>query len=463
MLGFWGSALKTITIDENAQLASFPAQIFMFCRSLESFILPNNVISISSNSFWECNSLRTFSFGHNTKITTISEDAFYRCGFETFEVPSSVTQIGLNAFSECPNLKYFIFASNIDLKTISGGTFRGCTSLPTITIPKSVESLDPSAFQFCSKLFSINVPIDNSYYSSEEGIVYSKNRDRLVCCPCGKDRAFIKNYIIVIGSNSFYSCSYLLNLTFEDGCRLETIEDGTFYSCTALERVDMPTSLRTVQRSAFLGCSNLAIITFPDCSLCDLESDMIFAECRNLVVFSFGKFCALQHLGNQIFLNCVRLTNITIPANCTSIGDSAFENCESLSNVHFERNSQLHSLSQTSFIGCTSLINYTIPDSFSIISNMCFGGAPNIEIVNVFPDMSYSKISRNSFSSIHLRCFNIGPRTTIDLLEDYCFGNTYIEQFILSTPTKCCKTLNLIKFWTPWRNPDRASLESPSR
>ncbi|EAX97670.1 surface antigen BspA-like [Trichomonas vaginalis G3] len=424
-------SLETVSFHPDCPLNFEVSQIFQGCTNLKTINIPKNVQKITDRCFEGTTSLTNFVIEEGSKLSYIDQMAFSSSGITSISFPESLTFIGVNAFQFRRNLVAVTFPERVNLTTFGGGIFKSCTSLVTIRIPASVTLFDASSLVYCSNLVSINVSTENRNYVSYQGIVYTINKEKLVCCPGGRISALIYNYIIVIGSNALYGCEKLENLTFEDGCKLETIEDGTFFSCTSLLRVDLPTSLRTVKQNAFSGCTRLSIITFTDFALVNLDSDSIFSDCTSLTTFTFGKFCALSSFGNNIFKNCVSLTSINIPANCTTIGDNAFKNCRSLSNITFEFNSKISSLSNTAFEGCTSLTNYTVPDSYKDITSSCFGGAPSITTVNILPNLHINSIRRNAFSSFDLHFFNIGSNTRISYLEDSSFSNTNIETFSL--------------------------------
>lgn len=431
---FYSTPLTTITFDPDCPLSSIPSITFYLCTKLVSIEIPKNVLTMYDRCFYYTSSLKNVTFSEGSKLYYIDSQVFLQSSIALIILPSSLTSLGANCFSSCTKLVNVTFETGINLTTLGGGVFKSCTSLKNITIPASVTTFDASAFIYCTSLTDIIVESNNENYTSYNGIVYTKDKEKLVCCPGGKTTALVFNYILVIGSNAFYGCSKLQNLSFEDGCHLETIEDGTFYSCTALVRVDLPTSLQTVKQNAFQGCTKLAIITFPDYSLANLAADSIFADCSSLTTFTFGKYCALTAFGSNIFSNCVKLATIVIPANCSSIGDGAFSNCVALSNITFESNSHMTSLSNTAFSGCTALLNYTVPDSFTQINSSCFGGATAITIVNIAPGLSITKIASNAFSAFPLKYINFGKGTTVSKIDDSAFLNRLISSFQMDSP-----------------------------
>ncbi|MBE6592631.1 MAG: hypothetical protein E7642_01410 [Ruminococcaceae bacterium] len=69
---------------------------------------------------------------------------------------------------------------------IGNGAFENCKHLVSISIPESVTTIGVGVFRGCSSLVIISVESDNEIYSSSGGILYSKNKQRLICCPASR-------------------------------------------------------------------------------------------------------------------------------------------------------------------------------------------------------------------------------------------------------------------------------------
>lgn len=66
------------------------------------------------------------------------------------------------------------------VKSIEKYAFWYSFSVTSVTIPKSLESMDGNVFLNCTKLKEIKVSKNNQYFSSENGILYDKKKK--YCC-----------------------------------------------------------------------------------------------------------------------------------------------------------------------------------------------------------------------------------------------------------------------------------------
>ena len=171
-----------------------------------------------------------------------------------------VTVIGDYAFINCSNLTEITIPNSITRIDIDA--FLGCFSLGSIIIPDSVTSIGEGAFQSCASLTSIIVDSKNKNYTSENGILFNKDKTEICAYPVGK---FIKEYkipdsVISIGKSAFQGCIGLTNIAIPDG--VTNIGWGAFFDCSALTSITIPKSVTKIGNWAFNICHSLTDVYY---------------------------------------------------------------------------------------------------------------------------------------------------------------------------------------------------------
>ena len=148
--------LKNLDISE-VNITALPTRAFHASENVENLILPNTLTTIGSKMFAES----TLKFVIiPVGVTTIEQAAFEKCtALTSIEIPASVETIGDSAFMGCSKLATVTFEKGSQLKTIGGrygsGAFANCTALTAIEIPASVETIEATAFKRCSSLATV--------------------------------------------------------------------------------------------------------------------------------------------------------------------------------------------------------------------------------------------------------------------------------------------------------------------
>jgi hypothetical protein len=173
------------------------------------------------------------------------------------EIPKSVTNIGEDAFSGCRGLTNIDIPSSVT--SIGNYAFSNCDGLTSIEIPSSVTRMGNGAFIDCSGLTNINVATDNSVYTSENGVLYDKNKTKLICVPSVKKGKFeIPSSVTSIGYYAFYGCHGLTDIKIPS--RVTSIGAYAFDRCVGLTSIEIPSSVTSIGKKAFYGCENLEIV-----------------------------------------------------------------------------------------------------------------------------------------------------------------------------------------------------------
>lgn len=153
---------------------------------------------------------------------------------------------------EIPSITYAPGLRRCTIVQISRGVFESLHDTEVIRIPQTIDKLDWS-FWHCRKLKSIEVDNENKYYSSIDGVLYSKDHKVLYAYP-----------------NMHGSIYEVLE-------GVETIERFAFKDCDNIEIIMLPSTLKLIKLNAFYRAINLKKVVCA-CRIEDFVNEGFYGE-----------------------------------------------------------------------------------------------------------------------------------------------------------------------------------------
>ena len=199
--------------------------------------------------------------GKTYSVTSIGSSVFESCSeLTSVTIPNTVKSIGSRAFYDCEKLASITIPEQVT--TIGTSAFYACDELTSITIPKSVSKIETWAFDECDKLTEINVDSSNMYYSSENGVLFNKDKTELIRCPGGVTGTYtIPDGVTKIGFSAFNSCRDLTSIIMPN--TVISIENYAFDN-TGITSITIPNSVTSIGSDAFEYCSYLTSVVIPN-------------------------------------------------------------------------------------------------------------------------------------------------------------------------------------------------------
>ncbi len=172
--------------------------------------------------------------------------------------------------------------------------------------------------------------------------------------PWNPSNASSQNGDIVLPTRVYYDNDY-------QWYDVVAIGPHAYANCLNLNSVTIPTSITSIDSTAFQGCTGLTHVIF-DATNCTSMGDVnhpLFSTCTALTTITIG--ADVQTVPAYAFSNIPNLTTINYNAtSASSIPSSIFSGSTSITTINFEENIQTIKLSANTFSGCTNpiTINY---------------------------------------------------------------------------------------------------------
>lgn len=323
---FGGCAnLTSISIPNSVK--KIGATAFGGCTKMKCIDLPTYLKKIDDYTFNGCSELSSISIPKG--VCYIGKNAFSFSGLKSISLPNSVAEIGKSVFESCDSLQSITLSPS--LKKIGDKAFFKCANLSSIVIPKSVTEMGIQLFSDCPKLKKVTI-LGNISEIKEQSFSRCHNLTEVN----------LPKTLKSIGWNAFAECN-LPSVVLPDSLNLIYME--AFAGCN-MSSIRIPNSVTHIYKSAFQSCKNLKTIYLPNIPIqigeTAFENTQWFNKQKDGLVY-LGKTAytykgklrndtsiiikdGTLNIGDNCFINKMKVKSITLPNSVKTIGDFAFDN-----------------------------------------------------------------------------------------------------------------------------------------
>ena len=448
------SGLESITLGDGVQAVE---NAFHNCTALRRLILPDSLDSVSFHSFRNCGAVEEIRFpkGRFLAIGAVPQ-SFYPWG----QAPFFVDGVYYEPYFDYNDQTALVRVANVPKDQLPRTSFPG---IETIAIPPIVEKY---GFTYIVNQFWCNcaqfpdlhrlelpetivdirdtvpglreyvVDQNNREFASIDGILYSRDLRKLISVPRGtspakfvvrdgvelvaekalKDFHSVKEVVLgagvrEIGSHAFENCTSLRVVHFNSG--LEKIGSMAF-SNTALESVELPSSLKDVCQRPFSGGR-----PFHGCR--DLKEFKMAEEGGPLTAIGgvlYGKggrglvliYCPPGYEGRLV-----------IPDGVDAIGDSAMCCAEKLEAVVMP--DSVRRIDGWALAECKSLREVVLSRELQYVGSCAFRNCPSLKTLDLTRCEHYF-----GYDGIDTSAFADNPQLELILPADIEHRRKYFEQ-----------------------------------
>ena len=207
-----GNIRKVIICEGVTSVGSYA---FYACSNIEDVSISNTVLSVGDYAFGDINKLSIIKIPKS--VQTIGYLAFYGNSLKRIQVDNGNLEYCSDMYGVlynksksklicAPGLLSKEYTIPEGVESIEDCAFSSCTTLQTLTIPKTVISIGYAAT--CCSLTSLIIDPDNQQYSSGScGVLLNKEATELISAPTSLSGEYrIPDKVTRICSNAFYSC-----------------------------------------------------------------------------------------------------------------------------------------------------------------------------------------------------------------------------------------------------------------
>ena len=338
--------------------------LFWDNQVIEEVILPDTLVNISGDTFYNSSNLRKVNIPKNVKF--MGNNPFAGCPNIEVNNESPYFNLvdGILYNRDFTRLIYYPISKKDDRYEIKEGcrilgkhSFYLCDNLKEVVIPSSIIKLENNPFSGCTKINLVN---KSEYYHIDDSVIYDKD------------------YSSVIGCLNSINTDCLVLKDVKRICR------NSFWNCKGIRKIVLPKTLESIGYNPFVSCSNI-----------EFESNS-----ENYMVYDNALYTA-----DKSKLVCYpakyAIGDIHLPDEVITLERGAFSGCDKMTNIHLHN---VSIISKTCFTNCNSLERVYCSDLVTYIGEWAFAHCTKLKEISVYKDCFIdNNATLNSNVNINIR------------------------------------------------------------
>ncbi len=291
------------------------------------------IVAVSISCYFSVRTVQKDTFEYEQTQAGYQLSKFSNTGYITTLDIDYVSSIEYDRENPDVNSNFKIIKDETKKITSVGAYTLNCDEkVKVINIGAEVEHVDPKAFYSCWALQQIEVDENNPNYCDIDGVLYNKDKTRIICRPCDHDTYLAEKYghaeydengarIEPAAEDANYEQYVKDVLTFVVPSSVETIGELCF-NYANMKTVYLPEGVKIIETLGFFEIPLLENVYSYKTDSPVSDSHFTSEDALGEVYVSLPE--GLEYIGSDAFSYNQAMTYMFIPESVTYIGHHAF-------------------------------------------------------------------------------------------------------------------------------------------
>ncbi len=291
------------------------------------------IIAVSISCYFSVRTVQKDTFEYEQTQSGYELSKFSNTGYITTLDIDFASSVEYDENNPDVNTNFKIVKDETKKVTSVGAYALNCDErVKIINIGAEVEFVEPKAFYSCWALQQIEVDENNPNYCDIDGVLYNKDKTRIICRPCDHDTYLAEKYghakydengyrIEPAAEDANYEQYVKDVLTFVVPSTVETVGELCF-NYANMKNVYLPEGLKAIETLGFFEIPLLE-------NVYSYKTDVLIAESHYVSDAALGEVYlslpeGLEYIGSDAFSYNQAMNYMFIPESVTYIGHHAF-------------------------------------------------------------------------------------------------------------------------------------------